>query len=104
MNGTYRFGVTNSRGVSSIFQTYDKVARIPQPPDEEYFPYDLLRVARYRPLLHGEDRQASSDLKVQEVGGPVRFNHFSVQIRLTKSRYVCDMEDRRTSKERVLPI
>jgi len=36
-NGTYQFGITNSWGVSSVFQTYDNVAHIPPPPDEEYF-------------------------------------------------------------------
>jgi len=37
VNGTYQFGITNSCGVSSVLQTYDNVAHIPQPPDEEYF-------------------------------------------------------------------
>jgi hypothetical protein len=37
VNGTYQFGTTNSWGVSSVFQTYDNVAHIPPPPDEEYF-------------------------------------------------------------------
>jgi hypothetical protein len=37
VNGTYQFGVTNSWGVRSVFQTYDSVARMPAPPDEEYF-------------------------------------------------------------------
>jgi len=37
VNGTYQFGITNSCGVSSVFQTYDNVAHIPPPPDEEYF-------------------------------------------------------------------
>src|SRR5208282_4215535 len=37
VNGTYQFGITNSWGVSSVFQTYDNVAHIPPPPDEEYF-------------------------------------------------------------------
>lgn len=36
-NGTYRFGVTNSWGISSVFSTYDNVAHIPPPPNEEYF-------------------------------------------------------------------
>jgi hypothetical protein len=36
VNGTYQFGITNSWGVSSVFQTYDSVAHIPPPPDEEY--------------------------------------------------------------------
>jgi len=37
VNGTYQFGITNSWGVSSVFQTYDNVAHVPPPPDEEYF-------------------------------------------------------------------
>jgi hypothetical protein len=37
VNGTYQFGITNSWGVSSVFQTYDNVAHIPPPPNEEYF-------------------------------------------------------------------
>ncbi len=37
VNGTYQFGITNSWGVSSVFQTYDNVAHLPPPPDEEYF-------------------------------------------------------------------
>jgi hypothetical protein len=37
VNGTYRFGITNSWGVSSVFQTYDNVAHIPPPPNEQYF-------------------------------------------------------------------
>jgi hypothetical protein len=37
VNGTYKFGITNSWGVSSVFQTYDNVAHIPPPPNEEYF-------------------------------------------------------------------
>ena len=37
VNGAYQFGITNSWGVSSVFQTYDNVAHIPAPPDEEYF-------------------------------------------------------------------
>ena len=37
VNGTYQFGITNSWGVSSVFQTYDNVAHSPPPPDEEYF-------------------------------------------------------------------
>jgi hypothetical protein len=36
MNGTYQFGITNSWGVSSVFQTYDNVVHTPPPPDEEY--------------------------------------------------------------------
>jgi len=37
VNGTYQFGITNSWGVSSVFQTYDNVAHLPPPPNEEYF-------------------------------------------------------------------
>jgi hypothetical protein len=37
VNGTYQFGITNSWGMSSVFQTYDNAAHIPPPPDEEYF-------------------------------------------------------------------
>ncbi len=37
VNGTYQFGISNSWGVSSVFQTYDNVVHIPPPPDEEYF-------------------------------------------------------------------
>jgi hypothetical protein len=37
VNGTYQFGITNSWGVSSVFQTYDNVAHVPPPPDEKYF-------------------------------------------------------------------
>lgn len=37
VNGTYQFGITNSWGVSSVFQTYDNVVHLPSPPDEEYF-------------------------------------------------------------------
>jgi hypothetical protein len=37
VNGTYQFGVTNSWGVSSVFQTYDNVVQLPPPPNEEYF-------------------------------------------------------------------
>ena len=37
VNGTHQFGITNSWGVSSVFQTYDNVAHIPPPPNEEYF-------------------------------------------------------------------
>jgi len=38
VNGTYQFGITNSWGVSSVFQTYDNVAHLlPPPPDEEHF-------------------------------------------------------------------
>jgi hypothetical protein len=65
VNGTYQFGITNSLGVSSIFQTYDNIAHIPPPPDEEYFLmtffgflvvgfYFLGRIAqRTRPREHG---------------------------------------------------
>jgi hypothetical protein len=37
VNGTYQFGITNSWGVSSVFQTYKNVTHIPSPPNEEYF-------------------------------------------------------------------
>lgn len=37
VNGTYVFGITNSWGVSSVFQTYDNVVHLPPPPNEEYF-------------------------------------------------------------------
>jgi len=37
VNGTYQFRITNSWGVSSVLQTYDSVAHIPPPRDEEYF-------------------------------------------------------------------
>lgn len=37
VNGTYRFGITNSWGVSSVFQTYDNDVHLPPPPNEEYF-------------------------------------------------------------------
>jgi len=37
VNGTYGFGITNSWGVSSVFQTYDNVVHLPPPPDEAYF-------------------------------------------------------------------
>jgi hypothetical protein len=37
VNGTYQFGITDSWGLSSVFQTYDNVAHIPPTPDEEYF-------------------------------------------------------------------
>ena len=37
VNGTYQFGITNSWGVSSVFQIYDNIAHIPPPPNEEYF-------------------------------------------------------------------
>jgi hypothetical protein len=36
-NGTYEFGITNSWGISSVFSTYDNIAHIPPPPNEEYF-------------------------------------------------------------------
>jgi hypothetical protein len=37
VNGAYKFGITNSWGVSSVFQTYEKVTHILPPPNEEYF-------------------------------------------------------------------
>ena len=37
VNGTYRFGVTNSWGVSSVFQAYDNVVHLLPPPNEGYF-------------------------------------------------------------------
>jgi hypothetical protein len=37
VNGTCKFGITNSWGVSSIIATYDNVSRIPPSPNEEYF-------------------------------------------------------------------
>ena len=37
VNGTYQFGITDSWGVSSVFQTYDDAVHLPSPPDEEYF-------------------------------------------------------------------
>ena len=37
VNGTYQFGITNSWGVSSVFQTYNNIAHLPSPPNEEYF-------------------------------------------------------------------
>ena len=37
VNGTYVFGIKNSWGVSSVFQTYDNVVHLPPPPNEEYF-------------------------------------------------------------------
>ncbi len=37
VTGAYQFGVTNSWGVSDVFQTYDSVAHLPQPPEEQYF-------------------------------------------------------------------
>jgi hypothetical protein len=59
-NGTYQFGMTNSWGVSSVFQTYDNVAHLPPSPNEEYFLmtffgvlvagiYFLGQIARHRP-------------------------------------------------------
>jgi len=36
-NGTYTFGITNSWGVSSVFQTYANIVHLPPPPDAEYF-------------------------------------------------------------------
>ena len=35
--GTYQFGMTNSWGVSSVFQTYNSVSHLPPLPDEQYF-------------------------------------------------------------------
>jgi len=37
VNGTYQFGITNSWGVSSVFQTYANAAYLPPPPTVEYF-------------------------------------------------------------------
>jgi hypothetical protein len=37
INGTYQFGITNSWGISSVFQTYNNVVQLPPPPNEEYF-------------------------------------------------------------------
>jgi hypothetical protein len=37
VNGTYQFGIANSWGVNSVFQTYNNVAHVPPPPNEEYF-------------------------------------------------------------------
>lgn len=37
VNGTYQFGITNSWEVGSVFQTYDNIAHLPPPPNEEYF-------------------------------------------------------------------
>ena len=37
VNGTYQFGITNSWGVRSVFQTYVNVAHLPPPSNEEYF-------------------------------------------------------------------
>jgi hypothetical protein len=37
VNGSYQFGITNSWGVSSVITTYDNVAHIPPPPNEEFF-------------------------------------------------------------------
>ncbi|MGA2663421.1 MAG: hypothetical protein ABSF83_00550 [Nitrososphaerales archaeon] len=57
--------------MSSVFQTYDNVAHIPRPPDEEYLLmtfFGFLIIA-----LHGEDRKASSDLKeIEKSVGPMR--------------------------------
>jgi hypothetical protein len=36
VNGEFQFGITDSWGVSSVFQTYDNVAHIPAL-HEEYF-------------------------------------------------------------------
>jgi hypothetical protein len=37
INGTYQFGITNSWGISSVFQTYSNIVHIPPPPNDEYF-------------------------------------------------------------------
>jgi hypothetical protein len=37
VNGTYQFGITNSWGVSSVFEAYNDVVRLPPPPNEDYF-------------------------------------------------------------------
>jgi hypothetical protein len=37
VNGTYQFGIANSWGVSSVFQTYDNNVQLPPPPNEQYF-------------------------------------------------------------------
>lgn len=37
VNGTYEFGITNSWGISSMFQTYDNIMHLPPPSNEEYF-------------------------------------------------------------------
>jgi hypothetical protein len=37
VNGTYQFGITNSWGISSVFQTYSNIVHIPPPPSEEHF-------------------------------------------------------------------
>lgn len=37
VNGTYQFGLTNSWGVSSVFQTYANILQLPPPPSTEYF-------------------------------------------------------------------
>jgi hypothetical protein len=37
VNGTYKFGITNSWGMSSVITTYDNVAHTPPAPSEEYF-------------------------------------------------------------------
>ena len=37
VNGTYQFGITNSWGVTSVFQTYANKVHVPPPPDLEYF-------------------------------------------------------------------
>jgi hypothetical protein len=36
-NGTYTFGITNSWGVSSVFQTYDNAVQLPPLPSQTYF-------------------------------------------------------------------
>jgi hypothetical protein len=37
VNWACQLGITNSWGVSNVFQTYDNVAHIPPPPNEAYF-------------------------------------------------------------------
>jgi hypothetical protein len=37
VNGTYQFGITNSWGVSSVFQAYNSASHLPPLPDEQYF-------------------------------------------------------------------
>ncbi len=38
VNGAHQFGIANSWGASSVFQTYGNVAQIFPPPNEDYFP------------------------------------------------------------------
>jgi len=77
VNGTYQSGISNSWGVSSVFQTYDNIAHIPPLAERGVFSDDLLRVPSGRPLLLGEDRQASSDLKeIEKSVGPVSFDQY----------------------------